>query len=130
MSVFREVKVEFGGKEYVFTPSNKLLRRIDAELYPQTMFTILGQLDGTQAPLPGLACIVANMLNAGGGEFTEDEILLELLDDVQNNGGRGVAPLGEAIGQCVGVPTKAQEVGNSSTPATGEKKAKKAKAQG
>lgn len=125
MSVFREVTIEFGGEEYRFTPSNKLMRRIDGELFPQTLFGVLNQMDGQQAPLPALALIISMMLNEGGGEFTEDDILKELYDDILNNNGNGVRPLVESIAACITMPDAPE--GNGGSPAKSKAGGKKRK---
>lgn len=117
MAFSREVVIEFDGERYRFTPSNKLLRRIDADLYPQTMFGILSQVGEGQVPLPAIACILANMLNAGGGNFDEDDVLQELYHDVLHNNGNGIKPLVEAIAECVSLPEVEAKMGNSSPPA-------------
>lgn len=116
MSVFREITVEFGGSEYTFSPSNKLLRRIDAGLTPQTLFGVLNQMDGREAPLPALAYIISELLNAGGGKFTEDDVLGELYDDVLNNNAEGIRPLVAAIAECLTLPIGEKQSKNSPAP--------------
>lgn len=113
MGVTREVTMEFGGENYTFVPSNKLLRRIDAELAPQTLFGVLALMDGVQAPLPALAYIISELLNAGGGNFTEDDILQELYVDVRENQGNGIKPLMEAIVHALSMPGASEQPGNS-----------------
>lgn len=110
--VFRDVIINYAGQDYVVTPSNKLLRQIDAELSPQSLFGILGGLGGSNVPLPALALIIQQLLNAGGGKFTEDEILADLMNDVTHNKGKGIKPLVDAIAACLaveGVGTKNSE---------------------
>lgn len=109
MSISREITIEFDGRNYTFTPSNKLLRKIDSQLYPQTIFGVLNQLDGQQAPLPALALIISELLNAGGGEFTEDDILHHLYDDIRENGGKGILPLAMAITDSLTLPADVPE---------------------
>lgn len=129
MSVFREVTVEFRGAEYRFVPSNKLLRRIDADLAPQTLFGVIGQMDGKQAPLPAIACIISHLLNAGGGKFTEDDVLVELYDDVRSNGGQGIAQMMQAIAECITLPGAEVHMGNPEARGEpGKPEGKKAKA--
>lgn len=116
--VFREVVIEFGDNQYTVTPSNKLLRKIDAELSPQSLFGVLSSLGGqSNVPLPALALIIQQLLNSGGGNFTEDDILVELLNDVQSNNGNGIRPLVEAIAQCLAVEGVSEK--NSASPSQG-----------
>ena len=88
-----EIRIEYGGEVYFVRPTNKLLRRIDAELYPSTCLGILSSLDGKQAPLPALSLIIAMVLNEGGADVDEDVLFSEIMDDVQNNKGKGVRAL-------------------------------------
>lgn len=124
MAVFREVTIEFDGAEYTFTPSNKLLRRIDAGLSPQTLLGVVGTMDGANVPLPAIAYVVSEFVREGGGDVSEDDVLSELYEDMQSNGGRGIHPLVEAIGVCISPPGDA--VKNSPAPVkAGGKKSKK-----
>jgi len=102
--VFREVSIEFDGETYRFTPSNKFLRRVDAGLAPQTLLGIVGVMDGKNVPLPALAYVIAEMVQEGGGIVDEDDVLAELYDDIAQNAGRGIAPLVQAIGECITPP--------------------------
>lgn len=102
--VFRELEIEFGGKAYRFTPSNRMLRRIDAGLSPQTLLGVVGVMDGANVPLPAIAYILSEMIAEGGGDVSEDEVLAELYDDLAANQGRGIAPLVAAIGDCITPP--------------------------
>lgn len=119
--VFREVVLTFQDRDYVVTPSNKLLRRIDAELSPQSLFGVLGAMDGKNVPLPALALIIQQLLNAGGGNFTEDDILAELLSDVEHNRGEGIRPLVESIAQCLAVEGVSAKNSVSPSQTSGEK---------
>ena len=121
MSVFREVRIELDGQEYWFTPSNKFLRRIDAGLAPQTLLGVVGTMDGKNVPLPALAYIISEMVQEGGGDVDEDDVLASLYDDLTNNGGNGIGPLVQCIGDCITPPGAAEK--NPPAPAqTGVKK--------
>lgn len=129
--VFRDVIIEYEGETYVVTPSNRLLRQIDAELAPQSLFGILSNVSRTNLPLPSIALIVQQLLNSAGGQFTEDDILAGLLHDVSHNNGDGVRPLLDSIASCLAV--EGIDAKNSSPPLkksggtkapSGQKKAK------
>lgn len=125
MSVFREVTIDYGGASYTFTPSNRMLRRIDAELSPQTLLGVLNVMDGNQVPLPALALVISEMVKEGGGDVTEDDVLVELYRDVQQNEGKGIKPLVQVIGACVTPPSDLPG-GNGGSPAKASgKKARK-----
>jgi hypothetical protein len=124
MSVFREITIEFKGKDYTFVPSNKILRRIDTELAPQTLFGVLGMMDGRNVPMPALALIIQQFLNAGGGNFTEDEILLELYADIRDNDGKGIRPLMEGIAKALAPEGVDAKNSPAPRPSAGGSKAK------
>jgi len=124
--VFREVSIEFAGETYRFTPSNRMLRRIDAGLAPQTLLGVIGTMDGKNVPLPSLAYVISEMISEGGGNVDEDDVLYELYDDIESNNGEGIPPLVHVIGDCVTPPGDAAK--NSPAPvkkAGGKKRSKK-----
>lgn len=93
MAVFREAVIEWAGEEYTFTPSNRLLRRIDREV-PLTEYMGKSQ---TGLRIPDTAFIVATFIRAGGGEVDEDEIAATLFEDVGANNGKGYFAITAAI---------------------------------
>lgn len=117
MAITREIQIEWDGQVYTFSPSNRLLRRIDAGLAPQTVLGVLNLMDGSNVPLPALAYIIAEMIQAGGGDVDEDDVLAGLYDDMQNNGAKGIGPLMEALGQAIAPPPRA--VKNPQAPSQG-----------
>lgn len=102
--VFREISIEFDGKTYRFTPSNRFLRRVDAGLAPQTLLGVVGVMDGQNVPLPALSFVISEMIAEGGGSVDEDDVLAELYDDLATNNGAGIGPLVNAIAECITPP--------------------------
>lgn len=98
MSVFREIEIEWGGKAYVVTPSNRLLRRIEGQGI--SIVSVLNRISAQQPPVSEMALIVATFLQSGGCEVTEDEIYASMmtaeLDDPQ-----GLAVLAGLIAEAV-----------------------------
>jgi len=72
MGVFREVTIEWGGEEYVFTPSNKLLRRIEGQ--GVNIAVLMHGLAVGPISAPSLAFVASEFLKAGGATVTEDEV--------------------------------------------------------
>lgn len=72
MGVFREITIEWGGEEYVFTPSNKLLRRIEGQ--GVNIAVLMHGLAVGPISAPSLAFVAAEFLKAGGAVVTEDEV--------------------------------------------------------
>jgi len=72
MGVFREITIEWGGEEYVFTPSNKLLRRIEGQ--GVNIAVLMHGLAVGPISAPSLAFVASEFLKAGGATVTEDEV--------------------------------------------------------
>lgn len=123
MQVFRDISIKFGGKSYTFTPSNRLLRNIDAGMAPQTIMGMVGRMNGEQLPIYDIAFVVSEFIKAGGGSVSEDAVLAELFDDLQSNEGKGIGPLVEAIAQAITPPGDAAK--NRQAPAKKPGRSKK-----
>jgi len=72
MGVFREVTIEWGGVDYVFTPSDKLLRRIEGQ--GVNVAVLMHGLAVGPISAPSLAFVAAEFLKAGGAVVTEDDV--------------------------------------------------------
>ena len=132
--VSRESAIEYDGVQYVFTPSNRLLRRIDAGLAPQTHMSVLAQLQsaaeeaksdtmaGAKVPFSALAYIMSEMISEGGGDVSEDDVYGEIMDDMTNNGGKGLPGLIEAVIETVSPPERVVKNSPSPAKAGGKKK--------
>lgn len=120
MGVFREVKIEYLGKEYFFTPTNRLLRRIERELSLADMLTRIGT---GKPPVSEIAYVTSMfMQEAGIEDVDEDSIYAELMEDVQSEGkvfSHMVVMITEAVSPTVDVVKK------SVGPAKSSQKARK-----
>lgn len=79
MSVFRSLSLPYRGQEYTVTPSNRLMRMIEAKGrkdVPTFSLTrvVFDAISGMGGPYD-LAFIMAELVNASGGSTTEDEAL-------------------------------------------------------
>jgi hypothetical protein len=83
MAVFRDVSIEYGGRDYVVTPSNKLLRMIEMKgrkLDPSfNIVAIVVQVQSGAGSFFSLAFMLSEFINAAGGKTDEDEALAHLL---------------------------------------------------
>lgn len=70
--VFREMTIEWDGKKYDFTPSNKFLRRIDREVSINKIAERAAQGD---APIFDIAFVVAEILREAGVDTDENKVL-------------------------------------------------------
>lgn len=85
MGVFREVEIAWGGVDYQVTPSNRLLRRIEAN--DVIISRMIAHLQTGHPPVGQMAFVIATLLQSAGAKVTEEEILEELTvgdpDEVQ-----------------------------------------------
>lgn len=83
MSVFRDISVPFGGREYVVTPSNKVLRMIEMRgRREDPAFSLMAVFYRATMGTGGyndLAFVLADLINSAGGNVTEDDALAELM---------------------------------------------------
>lgn len=77
MAVFREVVVEWGGEERTFTPSNRLLRRIEREV---PIWPLLAKVQGGELPIGDVSFVVAEVLKEVGVGTDEDQIACDIHD--------------------------------------------------
>lgn len=77
MGVFREVAIDWKGRTYHVTPSNKLLRRIEME-----GISIAGLVNDFQKGEPKLFCVayvMAVLLQSAKANVTEDDVAAVLM---------------------------------------------------
>ena len=83
MAVFREITVPFGGRDYVVTPSNKVLRRIEmAGRRADPQFNLIAVCVRASQMAGGffdLAFVLSELINSAGGNVTEDDALAEFV---------------------------------------------------
>jgi len=83
MAVFREISIPFGCKEYVVTPSNKVLRRIEMKgRREDTAFNLVAVFYRATSMSGGfydLAFVLAELVNSAGGTVTDDDALAEFM---------------------------------------------------
>ena len=83
MGIFRDVSIPFGGRDYVITPSNRLLCMIDKKgrrelgdhLFAVSTVCYRATLG---AGLNDLAFVLAEFINSAGGKVTDDDALAEI----------------------------------------------------
>lgn len=72
MAVFRDTTIEWDGVDYTFTPSNRLLRRIEGQ--GVNIAVLMHGLAVGPISAPSLAFVAAEFLKAGGADVTEDDV--------------------------------------------------------
>jgi hypothetical protein len=80
MGVFRDITIPFGGRDYVVTPTAKLLRRIEMhgrrENTGFNLVEVMVRLSAGQGYYDG-AFVLAELINASGGKVTDDDALAQ-----------------------------------------------------
>lgn len=79
-AVFRDLNVEWGGRRYVVTPSNRLLRRIEGGPDGVSLIGMSQDAARGQPKMSQIAYVVAVLLQSAGCEVTEDEVLAAMTD--------------------------------------------------
>lgn len=81
--VFRDIVIPVGGKDYTVTPSNRLLRTIEAKArkidpdFSLVKVAIKAQL--SQGHMYDMAFLLAELVNGCGGAVTEEDALAEFM---------------------------------------------------
>ncbi|PIY28403.1 MAG: hypothetical protein COZ09_10160 [Comamonadaceae bacterium CG_4_10_14_3_um_filter_60_42] len=83
MGVFRDVSLTVGGKEYIVSPSNRLLRRIEMKARQENprfnLVEVMFFLQTSAGSMPDMAFILAEFVNSAGGKMSEDEALSHIV---------------------------------------------------
>lgn len=86
MTVFRDVTITWRGKEYIVTPSMRLMRSI--EMGDISLSDIAVRTSQGRPPVSHLAYVIARMLQSAGASVSEEDVYGEILrgdqDQVQN----------------------------------------------
>jgi hypothetical protein len=75
-SVFNEVVLGWGGKEYRVTPDMRLLNRIENDVSLSRLAYRMGQGD---VPVSQLAMVVATMLRHAGADASDEAVYQEIM---------------------------------------------------
>ncbi|QDP54150.1 MAG: hypothetical protein GOVbin4685_10 [Prokaryotic dsDNA virus sp.] len=98
MGVFRDIEMEYDGKSYTVTPSNRLLRKIEGELSPSSLTDMIARIGSAKPPVSEVAFVVSEFLKAGGAEkVDEDQMYVDLMGDLMSNEGKVFAAMTEAL---------------------------------
>lgn len=83
MGVFRDISIPFGGRDYVVTPANRLLRMIEMKGQrddPQfNLAAIVYRAKTGQGSMNALAFLASEFLNSAGAKTTEDHVFAYML---------------------------------------------------
>ena len=84
MSVFREIEISYQGKAYTFTPSNKLLRRIERDV---PLAGMVMRIQDEKPAVSEIAFVATEFLKAAGCEdVDEDAMYAAIMGDIAVDG--------------------------------------------
>jgi hypothetical protein len=98
--VFNEMTINWEGGSYTFTPSNRLLRRIEGELSPSSLTDVARRMNEGKPPISETAYIISEFLSAAGADKSvadEDKIYAGIMNDFATNNGTGFIGLCKAL---------------------------------
>lgn len=83
MAVFRELTINWKGKDYAFIPSMKLMRSI--EMGDISFTDIAVRTSQGRPPISHIAFVLAKMLASSGCKVSDEEVYAELIGGSQEN---------------------------------------------
>lgn len=89
-SIFREVVMQWDGKEYRLKPTMALLNRIEQDV---SISMVAYKITNGNPPLSQMATIAAHFLQAAGAKVTAEDVYL----DIMNGDQASVSSLAESI---------------------------------
>jgi hypothetical protein len=134
--VFNEITINWAGGAYTFTPSNRLLRRIEGELSPSSLTDVARRMNEGKPPISETAYIISEFLKAGGASekvSSEDQIYSGIMKDFSENEGNGFVGLCKALLMAISPAedtAKKPSAASVSEPSAPEAATKKSKASG
>lgn len=102
--VFHDVDIAWKGETYAFTPSNRLLRKIEGEIAPSTLGSVLQRVASGNPPFSEIAYILSVFLRAAGcraEDCNEDELYRAILEDVRFRDGKQYYAITDILVQVV-----------------------------
>ena len=76
--VFRDVTAVWNGEEYTFSPSNRILRRMESN--GVNIAQLIAGLSQGSVSVPNLAFVAAEFLKIGGADVTEDQVYAHIME--------------------------------------------------
>lgn len=95
MAVFRELDIEWGGKTYSVTPSNRLLRKIEGEGI--SIAHMMARIGEGKPPVSETCFVMEALLRSAGAEVTEDEIYDDVMTALGNGDDQAFANMAQSI---------------------------------
>lgn len=102
--VFNQMAIHWRGKDWTFTPSNRILRGIEGSLSPSSLTDVVQRMTAGKPPISETAFILSKFLEAAGAEgddADEDLIYAEIMRDFEVNNGKGFVRVCKAVVQAI-----------------------------
>jgi hypothetical protein len=108
-TVFRDVAVEWDGRTYTVTPTNRLMRRIESQ--GVSLLDLVVRCGGPRPPLSELAFVAAELLRSAGATVDEDAVAAAMWAELHQGKRAVFDALGDMVATCV-TPTVEVAEGN------------------
>lgn len=95
MSVFRDVTITWRGKEYIVTPSLRMLRTI--EMMGISLFAVASSVSSGAPAFASMSAIAGVMLRSAGADVSDDDIYAEMQKSLTSGNTQSVIEMMGAI---------------------------------
>lgn len=95
MTVFRDVTITWRGKDYIVTPSLRMLRTI--EMMGISIFGVASSVQSGTPAFASMASIAGVMLRSAGVDASDDEIFAEMQRSLRSENAKPVVEMMGAI---------------------------------
>lgn len=91
MSVFRDVTITWRGKDYIVTPSIRMLRTI--EMMGISLFSVATSISSGAPAFASLSSIAGVMLRSAGADVSDDDIYAEMQKSLTSGNAQSIVEM-------------------------------------
>jgi hypothetical protein len=91
MSVFRDVTITWRGKEYIVTPSIRMLRTI--EMMGISLFSVATSISSGAPAFASLSSIAGVMLRSAGADVSDDDVYAEMQKSLTSGNAQSIVEM-------------------------------------
>ena len=91
MSVFRDVTITWRGKDYIVTPSLRMLRTI--EMMGISLFSVATSISSGAPAFASLSSIAGVMLRSAGADVSDDDIYAEMQKSLTSGNAQSIVEM-------------------------------------
>ena len=91
MSVFRDVTITWRGKDYIVTPSIRMLRTI--EMMGISLFSVATSISSGAPAFASLSSIAGVMLRSAGADVSDDDVYAEMQKSLTSGNAQSIVEM-------------------------------------